>query len=871
MPLRGGERLGPYEILEPIGAGGMGEVYRARDTRLKRDVALKVLPDAFVNDPARMTRFKREAELLASLNHPNIAHIYGVEDRALVMELVEGETLPRPLPVDKALNYAAQIAGALEYAHERGVIHRDLKPANVKVTPEGIVKLLDFGLAKEIHRPLASLEDPENSPTLTLNHTEAGVIMGTPAYMAPEQAAGGSVDSRADIWSFGAVLYEMLTGKRAFRGASAAETLAHVLQSEPDWNALSGKAPVAIQRLVRRCLTKEPKQRLQAIGEARIALATPGDEPAAAASSRPPAVWILAALLALTIAALAFAVLRQRPPQAPQVIQTTIEPPPKTRLTSFSLSPDGRYIAIAATGEHGDQIWVRPLNSFQLQQLAGTEGGAFPFWSPDSRSIGFFSGEKLKRIAVEGGPVQTISDAPDARGGTWNSENVIVFGSLREGLSRVNAGGGVPTQLPGMEAANSPVFLPDGRRFLYEAEGERGGVYLGSLDAKSGTPDSLITPDISNPQYLPPTEENAIGYVLFVRDETLMAKPVNPNSLASAGDAVPVFDQISSLPSSNTFFLYSISGNGMMVHQPTRLLQHAILDRSGTQLAAIGDPVATQGRVALSLDGKRMIAEHGVTGKIDLWITTLDRGPATRLTFDPSMNLAPVWSPDGNRVAFSSNRTGTFELYVTASDAAGQDRLMLRTGAPQTIPTDWTRDGRFIIFQQNGRGGAASGGSSDLFALPMDGGKPVTLLNSGANEIDGTVSPDGHWLAYASDESGRYEVYIQAFAPDSPQKGKWQISTGGGRDPHWRGSGGGELFYVAADRKMMAVKVNPMGGRLEHAAPQVLFEVHFYTDVTLSRYAASSDGQRFLAAMPVESFSEGLIHLTVNWLAAINK
>jgi eukaryotic-like serine/threonine-protein kinase len=873
MPLSVGDKLGHYEVLSLLGRGGMGEVYRARDTKLKREVAIKVLPEALARDPERMARFQREAELLASLNHPNIAHIYGVEERALAMELVEGETLPCPLPMDHALNYATQIAEALEYAHTRGVIHRDLKPANVKVTPEGVVKLLDFGLAKAIHKPLASLEDPENSSTLTLGHTEAGVVMGTPAYMAPEQAAGMNVDARADIWSFGAVLYEMLTGKRAFSGASIADTLAHVMQKEPDWKALSGKASEPVQKLVRRCLTKDLRQRLQAIGEARIVLENPQDEPALpTVSSSPRVAWALAVLLISAIGTLAFLFLRQQPLPAPQVFRTTIEPPPKTRLTNFALSPDSRYVAIVATGEHGDQIWVRPLDSFQVQALAGTEGGSFPFWSSDSRSIGFFAGEKIKRISVDGGPVQTVCDAPNARGGTWNSENVIVFGSELGGLRRVNAAGGLPDRLPGKPTGNSPTFLPDGRRFLYEATGKDGGIYLGSLDAKSDAPDALITSDISNPQYLPPSEESSPGYVLSVRDETLMAKPVDPNSLAPVGDPFPVFEQVSSLPANNTYFLYSLSRNGMIVHQPTRPLQHTILDRSGRPLVTIGDPVPTQGRVALSPDGKRIITERGVGGKIDLWIATVDHGPASRLTFDPSMNLAPVWASDGNRVAFSSNRGGSYDLYLTASNQAGQDRLLRRNGA-QLLPTDWTRDGRFLIVQQTGKAASPSEASSDLFALPPeDDAEPIPLLTSAANEMEGTVSPDGKWLAYASDESGSYEVYVQPFAPGNPQAsgGKSQISAGGGRDPHWRGSGG-ELYYVSADRKMMAVAVKTGRDGLERGSPQALFDVHFYTDVTLSRYAVSADGQRFLAAIPVESFSEGLIHLTVNWLAGVKK
>jgi len=855
-----GTQLGPYRIEASIGKGGMGEVFSAVDTRLGRKVAIKTSNKQFD------ARFEREARAISSLNHPHICTLYDVGPSYLVMELLEGETLAERLKrghlsIGETLRYGSQIAGALAEAHSKGIIHRDLKPANVMLTRNG-VKVLDFGLAKFHMRPDEGF-------------TVANAVMGTPAYMAPEQREGKECDARTDIFALGLVLYEMAAGTRAPQGV--APPLEHL--------------PEKLAHVIERCLPQEPNERWQSARDVGRELEWAGRTPATIAAAptqreretrafaaglvvpglkRPQVAWVLAALLALTMATLGLAFLRHRSAPAPQVFRTMIEPPPKTRLTNFALSPDGRYVAIAATGEHGDQIWVRALDSFQVQPLAGTDGGAFPFWSPDSRSIGFFAGEKLKRTTVDGGPVQTVCDAPNARGGTWNSEGVIVFGSLVDGLRRIDAAGGVPARLPGKRNGNSPTFLPDSRRFLYEAIGKDGGVYLGSLDAKSDTPSTLITSDISNPQYLPPSEESARGYVLFVRDETLMAKPVDPDSLAPAGDPFPVLDQVSSLPASNTYFLYSISRNGMIVHQRAPLLEHTILDRSGKQLAAIGDPVPTQGRVAVSPDERRIITELGVGRKIDLWITTFDHGPASRFTFDPSMNLAPVWSPDGNRVAFTSNRRGSFDLYVTASNQAGQDRLILRTGA-QLVPTDWTRDGRFIIFQQSGKE-AASGASSDLFALPVDGGKEVTLLNSEANEMEGVVSPDGRWLAYASDESGRYEVYVQRFAPGSSRvsAAKWQISPSGGRDPHWRGNGG-ELFYVSSDRKMMAVAVQPGREDLDRGSPLALFDVHFYTDVTLSRYAVSADGQRFVAAIPVESFSEGLMHLTVNWLAGIGK
>jgi serine/threonine protein kinase len=865
-----GTKLGPYEITAPIGAGGMGEVYRARDMKLKRDVALKVLPEAFAGDSGRMLRFQREAEVLASLNHPNIAHIYGVEERALVMELVEGQTLSGPLPIETALQYARQIAEALEYAHERGVIHRDLKPANIKVTTEGTVKLLDFGLAKATEDPASANEDLSNSPTLTLGATNVGVIMGTAAYMSPEQASGKTVDKRADIWSFGAVLYEMLAGKKAFEGESISDTLATVMKLEPDWSALPQDAPASVHKLVRRCLMKDRKQRLQAIGEARIVLENPGGTEVAvqAESPRHPTIpWVIVSIVTLALAALSFVHFREPAPAAPQVIEYTIDAPTKTSITNFAVSPDGRYVAMTATGERGAQMWVRPLDSLQAQAIPGTEGASFPFWSPDGRQIGFFAGGRLKKISVDGGPPQTICDA-GAGGGTWNSEGIIVFGSL-SGLSRVLAGGGVPSKVTEVEGV-FPTFLPDGRRFLYDVPASKEpGVYIGSLDARPGSQGRRITADLSNAQYVPPSEGSPHGYILFVRERTLMAQPVVPNSMQPAGDVFPVVEQVSLLPG-RVFYQYSISRNGILLHQTASALrQHAMFDRSGKQLSMVGRPVSTLGHVALAPDEKRMVSERAVGGNSDLWITELERGTESRFTFNSSANVVPVWSPDGNYVAFTSNRGGSFDLYRKAANQAGEDELLLRSEFVK-IPTDWSRDGQFIIFVQN-----SPGTNRDLFALPLSGDKkPILLLHSEFNEVQGTVSPDGRWLAYASDESGSYEIYVQPFGPTSskPSNEKSQISIGGGRDPHWRGDGR-ELFYLKPNRKMMAVAVKTDGESFVRSTPQPLFDVRFpVEDTGGSRYAVSADGKRFLMAADPETSSESPpLHVTVNWLAGLKR
>jgi hypothetical protein len=530
-----------------------------------------------------------------------------------------------------------------------------------------------------------------------------------------------------------------------------------------------------------------------------------------------------------------------------------------------------------ATDERGDQMWVHPLDSVQAQPMGGTEGAAYPFWSPDSRYIGFFVGGKLKKISVAGGPAQTLCDAPLNFGGAWNPEGVIVFGTP-SGLSRVSAAGGIPTQLievPEGARGTAPTFLPDGRRFLYMVPtSKEAGIYLGSLDAKPVSFGHRMMGDVSNPQYVPPFEGSPHGYILFVREQTLMAQPVDPNSFQPAGDVFPVIEQVPAVPGSN-FYLYSISRNGILLHLTGfgALQQHAMFDRSGKQLSTIGGPVATAGRLALSQDEKRMVSERGVgiTGgaNIDLWITELGQGTDLRFTFGPSANFAPVWSPDGKYVAFSSNRGGSIQLYRKAANQAGQEELLPFQSEFPRFPTDWSRDGRFIVFQQR-----SPGTKFDLFGLPVTGDKtPIPLLNSEFNEIEGTVSPGGRWLAYASDESGIYEVYVQPFAlnPSKTPAGKWTISTGGGRDPHWRGDGR-ELFYVAPNRKMMTVPMKTDGDVVVRGTPQPLFDVRYPVDGQLSRYAVTADGQRFLIAADQQTSSESPpLQVTVNWLAGLKR
>jgi Tol biopolymer transport system component len=581
--------------------------------------------------------------------------------------------------------------------------------------------------------------------------------------------------------------------------------------------------------------------------------------------------WVIASIVAVALAAVSCGHFLKAPPPVPQLIQTTIDAPPKTRITNFAISPDGRFVAMimTKTGERGAQLWVRPLESLQAQALAGTEGASLPFWSPDSRFIGFFAGGKLKKISAAGGPVQILCDA-FASGGTWNSEGDIVFGAY-PGLSRVSAMGSVPTKVIEVEwPILFPTFLPDGRRFLYLDLSLEPGVYLGSLDARPSSRGRRIIDDVSNAQYLPPSGGRPHGYILFAREQALMAQPVDPDSLQAAGDAFPIIEQVYTLAGTD-FYDYSISRNAILLHRTGLggLSQYAMFDRSGKQLFAVGNPLITPGRVALSPDEKRMVSERGVGTKINLWITDLERGATSRLTLNASENITPVWSPDGKDVAFASIHGGSYDLYRKTANPAGQDELLLRSET-RKIPTDWCCDGRFIIFTQS-----SLGTLYDVFALPVSGDKkPIPLLHSEFNETAGTVSRDGRWLAYLSNESGRFEVYVQPFALSSsePPGGKWQISIGGGRDPHWRGDGR-ELFYIAPNRNLMAVAVKTDGEGFVRSTPQPLFEVRFFAQsTTISRYAVSGDGKRFLMAADPETSSETPpLHVTVNWLKGLKR
>jgi Tol biopolymer transport system component len=880
MTLSIGNRLGPYEIQAPLGAGGMGEVYRGRDTNLNRDVALKVLPGLFAADPDRLARFKREAQVLASLNHPNIGAIYGLEEfpswRALVLELVEGPTLADrisagPIPLDEALAIARQITDALAAAHEKGIIHRDLKPANVKLRPDGTVKVLDFGLAKALEPGPVSADTPQSATITSPAMTQAGVILGTAAYMSPEQARGRPADKRSDVWAFGCVLFEMLGGRRAFAGEDVAEMLAHVLTHEPRWSLLPPATPPAIRRLLRRCLERDRSRRLADIADARLEIDERDGEANAGVPARPVARlrrWLPWAVAtgALLLSMLAFAALysRRAPIGTPAATRFLIDPPPKTELRgTFAVSPDGRSVALRGVTDGKVLLWVRALESLAARPLAGTEEAGWPFWSPDSRFIGFFADGKLKKVAATGGPAQTLCDATDARGGSWNADGVILIAPRPlDVLYRVSSAGGTPTPLTKLDPSRGelghhyPYFLPDGRHFLYLAtcsQPELEGIHVGSLDSRET---KLLVKTHSSGAYAPP------GYLLFLRDRTLMAQKFDADRLVIAGDPFPVaeeVDRIGPVRLAN----FSVSRTGVLVSRSgsSEATQLTWFDRQGEQLGTVG-PIANYSVPWLSPDEHRITFSFAAReGDSDIWLIDVARGTPTRFTFDPSPDLSPVWSPDGGRILFTSLRDGHGNLYQRAASGGGADEVLVQSDFSK-MPNDWSADGKFILYQE-----LNPGTSNDLWIFPVAGGqKQLPFLKTPFDERQGRFSPNGRWIAYASNESGPWQVYVRSF-PDSG--GKWQVSTNGGGQPQWRRDGR-ELFYVSADRKLMAVEVNGNGPTFEAGTPKELFVLRIQAiglPGPRNYYAASKDGQRFLVVKVPGDPTGSPTAVVLNWTA----
>jgi eukaryotic-like serine/threonine-protein kinase len=873
MPIPAGTAFGAFEILAPLGAGAMGEVYRARDTKLGRDVAIKILPPTLALDRDRVDRFEREARVLASLNHPHIAAIYGLEEadgvRALVLELVEGPTLAErvargALPTPEALQLARQINDALDAAHAHGIIHRDLKPANIKIRTDGAVKVLDFGLAKNLMSsapPNASSEDS----AATVAATHDGVVLGSPAYMSPEQARGHVVDARTDIWAFGCVLYEMLTAKRAFGGATVADAIAGILEREPDWRALPASTPPSIRRLLSRCIVKDPRRRLHDIADARLEIdeALEGQAASTAPETRrrrTPVLFAVAGVVGILALLGSWAMFGARP-RGSTVVSLSIAPPKGTTFPRDSgapwpsISPDGRQLAFVATASGGQQrIWVRPLDSTTPRQLEGTDGAIRPFWSPDSRSLGFFANGKLARVDVDTAAVRVLADAPYMGGlaGTWG-DGVILFKNV-SGLHRLPAGGGAPTLVLAKTDSFDPAvpsFLPDGRRFVFtrwHSRPEESRACVGSLDSSQTT--CVFNADS-------PVLYAAPGYLLFVRDAALMAQRFDPDRASVSGEPFTVANDPVDLFPSYAPPPFSVSDAGILAYAAApRQPRLTWMDRSGAQLGA---PLGTGNRPALSPDETRIILQRRDlrTGNTDLWLIDRARGVETRFTFNPAEDNWPAFSPDGEHVIFASGRAGRAELYLKRTNG---DRVEEPLGFTGTDP-DWSSDGRFILYMAS-----APKTGFDLWAARLDGDrKPFPVAQTEHGEREGRFSPDGRWVAYDSTESGRREIWIQPFPPTGNKR---QISTSGGVSPQWRRDGK-ELFFVAADGVLNVVTIRS-GATLDWDAPRALFQTMF-TGGTYAPFAVSKDGQRFLIAVSPAIEDVTPITVVVNWMATLQK
>jgi eukaryotic-like serine/threonine-protein kinase len=872
MPLTAGDKLGPYEILAPIGAGGMGEVYRARDARLNRDVAIKVSAAQFSE------RFEREAKAVAALNHPNICHLYDVGPNYLVMEYIEGEAPQGPLPLEEALRIARQICDALEAAHEKGITHRDLKPANIKIKPDGTVKVLDFGLAKVDAN--SGVSQSENSPTLSMAATQMGVILGTAGYMSPEQARGKSVDKRADIWAFGVVFYELLTGKRLFQGEDVSHTMAAVIMQEPNLD----EVPVQVRKLLRRCLEKDPKKRLRDISGVELLLESGTEVPLQAerlphGQSRLP--WIAAGVLAAGLAAVAFLHFREQAPEVPG-LKFSIAPPEGTAFTlrgNFRapavISPDGKRLVFGAASADGkSQLWVRALDTLAAQPLANTDGATFPFWSADSRSIGFFADGKLKKIDASGGAAFTLCAAPSGRGGAWSQDGVIVFApDNNTPLHQVSETGGASSPVTSLDQTNShrwPWFLPDGRHFLFleqktaQGAGDLAAIRVASLDSNgsAGGKDSKIV--LTN-------DFNAVyseGYLLFLHEGTLMAQAFDLKRLATTAAAMPIAEKVEDVALRRG--VYSVSNNGLLAYRTgssTGSAQLAWIGRDGKPIGKLGDPAELNG-VHLSWDRRSasVAIRDRVRGDQDIWLYDVLRpGIKTRFSFDPADDRESAWSPDGRTVVFNSNRKKHFDLYRKASNSVGAEELLYADEIDK-YPTSFSPDGKFLLYYTNGD----PKNKSDLLVLPLAGdkpGKPFPFLQTPFNEGEGKFSPgDGRWIAYSSDESQRDEIYV---APFPGPGGKKQISTAGGRNPIWR-SDGKEIFYIAPDNLLMAAEVNAKGSVLDVGAPRPLFGP--ISIANGNRFDVSADGKSFLVrTVPAQTSSGEPLTLVQNWTTRLKK
>ncbi len=880
MPLFPGTHLGPYEITGPLGSGGMGEVYRARDTRLERTVAIKILPRELSNDPIRKQRFEREAKTISSLNHPHICVLYDVGSQDgidyLVMECVEGETLSKrlekgSLPLDQVLKVGREIADALDKAHCSAVVHRDLKPGNIMLTPTG-AKLLDFGLAKPAV-PLAS------AATLTAVRTnpvtEEGTIVGTFQYMSPEQVEGKEVDGRSDIFSLGAVLYEMVTGKRAFEGKSQLSVASAILEKEPEpISAAKPMTPPALDHAIKKCLAKLPDERWQSASELQW-IGETGSQAVGAAprgqsgKTKERIAWLItcASILALIGAATWW---RNSTPPA-QLMHFYASMPFPAR--DVALSPNGHTVAVIAYGESGREIvgtrngiWIYELGSQGGRSLDDTAGASYPFWSPDGRSLGFFADGKLKKLELSGNRAQIICDAPSGRGGTWNKDGVIIFtpdARSGVGLSRVTASGGTVTPVSKLDTSRGelshrwPMFLPDGTHYLYMAAnfaGQKGvdAIFVGSLDSNEKR---FVVEAAANATYAAP------GYLLFYRDKALLAQRFDLERFALTGEPTTILNDIQYQPQVKRA-VFGASENSLLVAQTgsgVALSQLAWFDRKGKELGALGKP-DVYGNVLIAPNGKSVAVSMTdiASQNTDIWIYDLQGDSAKRLTFDPSADSVPIWSPDAARLVFASNRLSFNDLYMKNVDGAQEEKSVLHEDIDK-FPNDWSRDGKYILYTRH----------TDLWFESLPKLEKSLFLKAPSVLRNGQFSPDGKWVAYASNETGKWEIYVTSF-PEP--RGKWQVSVSGGEQPRWR-SDGKELFYLSSDSKMMAVPVTT-GANFEARTPVALFQATPRQPIPifdLFVYDVSRDGQRFLINTQVKQAETQPMSVVLNWAAKLNK
>jgi Tol biopolymer transport system component len=853
-----GTKLAHYEFTGHLGSGGMGNVWRARDTKLGREVAIKTLPEDVARDAESLARFQREARLLATLQHPGIAAIYGLEEqhgtRFLVLELVEGETLAErlrrgPVPLEESLRLARQIADALEAAHDKGVIHRDLKPANIKIAPDDTAKVLDFGLAKSIPR----IESDE-SVTSSVEATKIGMILGTVAYMSPEQARGKTVDKRTDIWAFGVVLYELLTGERPFQGADTHETLINILTQKPDLQRIPHNA----RRLLAKCLEKDPKRRLRDLGDAWDLLnEAPTDRAVPSHTRLTSVLGVVAVLLLIALSVVSFFYFRRPAEQQGMLRYSIAAPEGADNIHSFAISPNGRTLVIAAMVNGKRQLWLRPMDSLQAAPMASTEDATYPFWSPDSSSIGFFAQGRLKRVAASGGPAESLGSVPDGRGGSWNRDGVIIFASslgAQSSIQRIQAGGTPATITGGHGYYTNPVFLPDGQHFLVaSSRGEENGIYVSSLDGKEIR---RLLPDLSSAVYAAPSSRTGeqVGRLLFVRDNALMAQPFDAESAKLLANAFPVAKGVS-LTANNIYAPTTASETGVLLYESgsSDLAHHMYwFDRDGKIQGEIGSEGGDM--PSISPDGKAVIFDRGPA----MWLRDLNRGTDQILTTDGETAGAPQWSRSGDRIVYGHMKNGIYDIYQKSVRLSAPNELLV-TSANSKAPTQ-LQNGVLVYQEFNPKT------KRDIWVLRMEAGangKAQPFLQTPSDELFGQLSPNGQWMAYSSDVSGRREVWVRSFPTADRET---LISTAGGEQPRWS-SDGKELFFQAGDGKLTVVAVNTQGDTFTAGPPRALFDMRMVQSENGAQfeYDVSPDAKRFLITSRGAATTPPLLNVIVNW------